>query len=82
VRVPARETEVAFSGTMHARQDRRDEHTSVQIERPAMHEAALVVIAGRHRGRSLLPRRDVGQRLFHGSGLLPVIVAVSRHAER
>lgn len=82
LRVPAREAEVAVSGTMHARQVRRDEHPSVEIARPAMHEAALVVIAGRHRGRGLLPRRNVGQGLCHESGPLPVIVAVSRHAER
>jgi hypothetical protein len=82
LRVPAREAEVAVSGTMHARQVRRDEHPSVEIARPAMHEAALVVIAGRYRGRGLLPHRNIGQRLRHESGPLPVIVAVSRHAER
>jgi nucleotide-binding universal stress UspA family protein len=82
LRVPGSEAEIAVSGTMHPRQVRRDEHPSDQVARTAMHEAALVVIAGRHRGRGLLPRRNVGQGLFQGSGRLPVIVAVSRHAER
>ena len=53
--------------------------TEAEYARSAtMHEAALVVIAGRRGGRGLLPRRNVGHRPSDGVARLPVIVAAPR----
>jgi hypothetical protein len=55
-----------------------DEPLSDQDARPAViQEAALVAIAGRHRGRGLLPRRTIGQGPLPASNRLPAIVAVT-----
>ena len=45
--------------------------------RAAMHEAALVVIAGRDRGPGLFPRRRVRLGRLHASNALPAIVTVT-----
>jgi hypothetical protein len=76
-RVPADEAAVAVGRTAHARPVRCDQHLSGENARPAMiQEAALVAIAGRYRGRGLLPRRNIGQGMLHASNGLPAIVAV------
>ena len=75
---PARDAALASSTTVHSCQV-VEERPSDRMAYPAtMHEAALVVIAGRRRGRGLLPRRNVGHGVLHGAGRLPVIVTPSR----
>lgn len=77
-RVPAWDAAFARTATVHSCPV-LDERPSDRMAYPAtMREAALVVIAGRRRGRGLLPRRDIGHGVPHGAGRLPVIVATSR----
>jgi Universal stress protein family len=76
-RVLAWKEEDTAGGTLTVRPAEREQRTSDQLVcAAAILEAALVVIAGRRRGRGLVPRRSVARRL-HGSGRMPVIVAAS-----
>jgi hypothetical protein len=71
-------TEDVAGGTLRVRQLERERRASDQLVRAAvMHEAALVVIGGRCRGRGLLPHRSVARRP-ESSRRLPVIVTPSR----
>jgi hypothetical protein len=76
-RLPAEVAAGAVGAPAHSRLAPCDEQLSDEHARPAMiQEAALVVIAGRHRGRDLLPRRNVGQGALPASNGLPAIVAI------
>jgi hypothetical protein len=75
-RLPAKVAAVAVGATAHPRLVPYDKHLSDEDARPpVIQEAALVVIAGRDRGRDLLPRRNIRQGALPASNGLPAIVA-------
>jgi hypothetical protein len=70
--------QTAEVASVAGRCDAYGEHPSGdRASRAVMQEAALVVVAGRCRGRGLLPRRHLGQGRLHASSALPAIVTVT-----
>ncbi len=77
-RLPREAAAVAVGATAHPRLGPWDEPLSEVDAHPAViQEAALVAIAGRHRGRGLLPRRSIGRAPLPASNRLPAIVPVT-----